>query len=360
MPFIIPGLAQIRAALLRDLKNYLPDADVTPDSDFYVRATSVASAIEGLYQHQAWTVRQIFPDTADQEYLYMHAAVRGLSLKRAVPARGYLRIRGQAGVLVPQGLLAKRADGVLYRVTANAAMPEAGEVLCQAEAAAPGQAGNAADNTVVTLQAAPVGLEASTSLQSMRGGVDQEADSELLARLLELIRRPPAGGNRHDYRRWAMEVEGVTGAFAYPLRRGLGTIDVAIVSGDGLPSQDTIARVKAHIDDVRPVTAKSFMVVAPTLRPIDLLVYAELQGTSIDAASAAIKHALATQFAHIAPGTAWIRSQAEALVSNVPGVVDREIVAPETNVQPVINANAIEWLRMGTVTVEQFMEQLAW
>lgn len=157
-----------------------------------------------------------------------------------------------------------------------------------------------------------------------------------------------------------MEVEGVTGAFAYPLRRGLGTIDVAIVSGDGLPSQDTIARVKAHIDDVRPVTAKSFMVVAPTLRPIDLLVYAELQGTSIDAASAAIKHALATQFAHIAPGTAWIRSQAEALVSNVPGVVDREIVAPETNVQPVINANAIEWLRMGTVTVEQFMEQLAW
>ncbi|MFY1933564.1 baseplate J/gp47 family protein [Achromobacter xylosoxidans] len=355
MPFIIPGLAQIRAALLRDLKNYLPDADVTPDSDFYVRATSVASAVEGLYQHQAWTVRQIFPDTADQEYLYMHAAVRGLSLKRAVPARGYLRIRGQAGVLVPQGLLAKRADGVQYRVTANVVMPGAGEVLCQAEAAAPGQAGNAADNTPVTLQAAPVGLEASASLQSMRGGVDQEADSELLARLLELIRRPPAGGNRHDYRRWAMEVEGVTEAFAYPLRRGLGTIDVAIVSGDGLPSQDTIARVQAHIDDVRPVTARGFLVVAPTLRPIDLVIYAALRGASLDTASAAIEYAVATQFAHIAPGMAWIRSQAEALVSNVPGVVDRKIAAPSANVYPVIDASVIEWLRLGAVTVEQLV-----
>lgn len=355
MPFVIPGLAQIRAELLRDIKNYLPDADVTPDSDFYVRATSVASAVEGLYQHQAWTVRQIFPDTADREYLYMHAAIRGLSLKHAVPARGYLRIRGQAGVLVPEGLLAKRADGVLYRVTASATMPEAGEVLCQAEAAAPGQAGNAADNTAVTVQAAPVGLEVSASVQSMRGGVDQEADSELLARLLEVIRRPPAGGNRYDYRRWAMEVDGVTDAFAYPLRRGLGTIDVAIVSGDGLPSQDTIARVKAHIDDVRPVTAKSFLVVAPTLRLIDLVVNAQLQGTTLAAASVAIEHALATQFAHIAPGTAWIRSQAEALVSNVPGVVDRKIVTPAANVHPVIDANVVEWLRLGDVTVEQLL-----
>ena len=189
----------------------------------------------------------------------------------------------------------------------------------------------------------------------MRGGVDQEADSELLARLLELIRRPPAGGNRHDYRRWAMEVEGVTEAFAYPLRRGLGTIDVAIVSGDGLPSQDTIARVQAHIDDVRPVTARGFLVVAPTLRPIDLVIYAALRGASLDTASAAIEYAVATQFAHIAPGMAWIRSQAEALVSNVPGVVDRKIAAPSANVYPVIDASVIEWLRLGAVTVEQLV-----
>ena len=60
MPFTVPAFSTIRDALLRDLKNQLPDAYVGPDSDYFIRATSVASAVEGLYQHQAWIVRQIF------------------------------------------------------------------------------------------------------------------------------------------------------------------------------------------------------------------------------------------------------------------------------------------------------------
>lgn len=352
MPFPVPTFAQIRGNLLRDIKNYRPDADVTPDSDFFVRATSVASTVEGLYQHQSWMVRQIFPDTADREYLYMHAAVRGLSLKHAVPARGFLRIKGQAGSLVPEGMQAKRSDGVLYRVTASGNMPEAGIGSFSAEAIVAGETGDAADGTPVSLQVAPIGLDTAATLESMRGGVAQETDTELLARLLELIRRPPAGGNRHDYRRWAMEVEGVTDAFVYPLRRGIGTVDVAIVSGDGLPSQDTIDRVRAYIDDVRPVTAKSFLVVAPTLRHVDQVVRASLRDIGLEQARAAIERAFASQFSNIAPGGEWIRSQAEALVSNVSGVVDRAITSPTSNIVPVVNGDVIEWLRLGSVTVE--------
>ena len=352
MPFPVPAFSQIRGNLLRDIKNYRPDADVTTDSDFYVRATSVASAAEGLYQHQAWMVRQIFPDTADQEYLYMHAAVRGLSLKHAVPARGFLRIKGQAGTMVPEGLQAKRGDGMLYRVTASEPMPAAGIGLFGAEAVTAGETGNAADNAVATVQVAPAGLDSAATLQSMRGGVAQATDTELLARLLDLIRRPPAGGNRHDYRRWAMEVDGVSDAFVYPLRRGVGTVDVAIVSGDGLPSQDTINRVRAYIDDVRPVTAKSFLVVAPNLRLVDQVVRASLRDISLEQGKAAIQRAFASQFANIAPGATWVRSQAEALVSNVSGVVDRAITSPASNVVPVVNGDVIEWLRLGSVTVE--------
>lgn len=352
MPFPTLSFDQIRGNLLRDLKNYRPDADVTPDSDFFVRATSIASAVEGLYQHQAWMVRQIFPDTADQEYLYMHAAVRGLALKRAVPARGLLRISGQPGTLIAEGLQAKRADGVLYRVTASAYVPQAGTGTFAAEAVSAGSEGNAEDDTSVTLQVAPAGLNSAAQLQSMRGGLAQETDAELLARLLELIRRPPAGGNRHDYRRWAMAVEGVSEAFVYPLRRGVGTVDVAIVSGDGLPSQDTIDRVKAYIDDVRPVTAKNSLIVAPTLRPINLAVRVSLRDTTLELARAAIQSAFAAQFATIAPGDAWVRSQAEAQVSNVAGVVDRAITSPSSNVVPVVNADDIQWLRLGAVSVE--------
>ena len=75
MPFAIPPFTSIRDTLLRDLKNQLPDADTGPDSDFFVRASATASAVEGLYQHQAWLVRQIFPDSADREFLELHARV---------------------------------------------------------------------------------------------------------------------------------------------------------------------------------------------------------------------------------------------------------------------------------------------
>ena len=74
MPHSTPSYADIRDTLLRDIKNQLPDADISIDSDYYVRASSVASCAEGIYQHQNWIVRQIFPDTADgylntQQYL---------------------------------------------------------------------------------------------------------------------------------------------------------------------------------------------------------------------------------------------------------------------------------------------------
>ena len=85
MPFITKNAAQIRTDILRDIKNLLQLSDDTlgPDSDWYIRASSVASVAEGLYQHQGWIVRQIFPDTADSEFLYLHARLRGLSKKAA-------------------------------------------------------------------------------------------------------------------------------------------------------------------------------------------------------------------------------------------------------------------------------------
>jgi uncharacterized phage protein gp47/JayE len=57
-----------------------------------------------------------------------------------------------------------------------------------------------------------------------------ETDSSLLARLLEYIRRPPAGGNKYDYVKWAKAIDNVAAAYCYPLAQGLGTVDVVIVA----------------------------------------------------------------------------------------------------------------------------------
>lgn len=169
--------------------------------------------------------------------------------------------------------------------------------------------------------------------------------------MLDIIRRPPAGGNKYDYKRWALEVTGVTAAFVYPLRRGLGTVDIVITSADGLPSETIIAATQAHIDDVRPVTAKSSLVMAPTIKTFDIDVNVTLSGITFDVAETLIKETLNNYINRLMPGEAFIRSQAEMLVSLITGVTDRQIISPINNVIPQVDGTVVEWLRVGTITV---------
>lgn len=350
MSFPVPSFVSIRNDLLRDLKSLLLDADVGPDSDFFVRATSVASAIEGLYEHQAWLVKQIFPDTADSEYLALHAQVRGLRYKPAKVAAGKVAMRGVAGSPIASGLVFKLGDAA-YTTTEAGALDGTGNAVIAAVANVAGIAGNVASGVVGTLSAPPIGVVSAITVVEMLGGVDQETDAELLTRLLDLIRRPPAGGNRYDYRRWAMEVPGVSAAYVYPLRRGLGTVDVVITSAGALPSQGTIDAVQAHINDMRPVTAKDSLVLAPTPRLVDLSTAVSLSGLALEAARDQITSAEAAYFNQMEPGEVGYRSRIEAIISGIAGIVDRQVTLPVANVIPVVDATKVEWLRLGNVNV---------
>jgi uncharacterized phage protein gp47/JayE len=166
--------------ILTDYKNQFPEADTSQGSLIFIKSACLASALWGLYKHQDWISKQIFPDTADTEALEHHAWVRGLT----------------------------RTYG--------------------------------------------------------------ETDAAYLARLLDYIRRPPAGGNKYDYVKMALEIDNVKAAYCFPLAQGLGTVDVVIVAneattGSEVPSQALINEVKAHIDDVRPVTASIVRVLGPTI-----------------------------------------------------------------------------------------------
>ncbi len=81
---------------------------------------------------------------------------------------------------------------------------------------ATGAGQNIKTQTKGSFMAAPVGVQSEVMLNEVIGATDAESDASLLERLLELIRRPPAGGNKYDYRNWALSVDGVTAAYVYP------------------------------------------------------------------------------------------------------------------------------------------------
>lgn len=349
---IVPTLDEIRRAILRDVQSLNPQADIAEDSDNYARASSLASVAEGLYAHQKWIIKQFFPDTADTLFLEKHAGLRGIRRRNATYASGLgATVTGNNGVTIPVGSQITTKDGRFYEVIEAATLRNE-QAVVSVRSLATGTTQNIHSQMPASFMSAPAGVQSDCVLNNVVGGTDAESDSSLLERLLEHIRRPPAGGNKYDYKNWALSVDGVDAAFVYPLRRGLGTVDIAITSNNNVPSDETVRRCQAFIDEVRPVTAKEALVVKPSVTRIDFTIQVRLAGISLSDVRNAITQALGEHFNNIIPADDFIVSQCEAIVNGIVGVVDRRFVAPTANRQANLS-NGIEWFRLGNIQVSE-------
>lgn len=347
------NLEQIRNQYLRDLQNNNPDSYVHEGSDNYVRGTAIAAVGEGQYQHQEWILRQAFADTADSSYLEKHAVKYGIYRKAATLAGGTVRVTGTAGSELPVGQQVS-VGSQIYLTVAAATIGATGTADIAVVSATTGSAANLSANTAAIVQGVPAGVDSAATMLEMVGGTDVETDESLLARYEERLRRPAAGGNQYDFRNWCLEVPGVVDAFIYPLRRGMGFVDAVILGENGIPSEETLAAVQAHVDAVRPVTRKNgFLAMAPTVQPVEVSVTVTLaSGVDADTTRAAVKAAVSAYFDTLRPGDTLIKSQLETAVSSVYGVIDRKIVTPAANLSPAESADGIAWLRTGVVKVE--------
>ncbi|MNZ17267.1 Baseplate J-like protein [compost metagenome] len=349
MPFTAPRFDAIRDAILRDIRNQLPDADIGSDSDNYVRAAGVAAAIEGIYQHQGWLYRQIWPDTADRDELLHHAANRGMTLKPAVAAGGFAIFRGTVGTTIPAGTTLRHvASGVLLQTT-QTVVRSGLWTRVPVVAVEPGSAANGLSGPC-TLTSPPLGILSSAELETLSGGVDAESEEQLLARLLDLMQNPPAGGDRHDYRRWAMSVPGVSLAIVLPKRRGIGTVDVVIASAGGLPTEATLQAVRDYLDETGPVGA-DWIVYGPQIVSVDISARLRLApGYALPYVRSLALTELQALFDRLLPGQVLYSSQIEAVLSGLAGVLDRELITPADTTSGA--TGGIAWVRLGNLTLE--------
>lgn len=316
-------------------------------------STPLSGVADGLYMHQGWILRQVFPDTADPEYLELHCRTRNVFRKKATASSGPVVITGTPGKTLPAGAEI-RGEGVSVTTTADCTVGDEGSAEVTVKSSATGAQTNASATQTATLVSPPEGINSTVTIKSLTGGTDRESDADLLARYLDILRRPPAGGNKYDYKRWALEVDGVTSAYVEPLRRGLGTVDVAITSANDLPSQELINAVLAHIEEVRPVTAKDTMVLAPTKKAVDFVVRVKTSGLTVEQIKPQITDVITDFMNRLEPGQELIISQLETQISLISGVSDRRIITPADNVKAIINASTWEWLRPGNIDIQSF------
>ena len=111
-----------------------------------------------------------------------------------------------------------------------------------------------------------------------------ETDAELLTRLFEYIRRPPAGGNSSDYIKWALDVDYVAAAWCFPLGQGLGTVDVVIMAdedhtGSEIPTDHAVTG--SVTDTAEKKLIDSGATFADTVRPGDIAVNDDLDTKAV-------------------------------------------------------------------------------
>lgn len=333
MPFSRPTLTAIIDRARADLDARLPGADSRlRRSALDVLARMLGGGVHGVYGYMDWAARQLMPDTADAEHLDRWASVWGVARKEAVASAGTVGLTGTDGVEVPAGGILQRGDGAEYVTLADVTIA-AGVATADVEAVTAAAGGDALAGVTLTFVSPIAGVSSTATVAApgLAGGLDQEADDSLRARLLERIRQQPRGGAATDYVRWAKEVPEVTRAWVYPEMNGLGTVGVAFVMDgreDLIPEAGDVTAVEAWIEARRPVTAE-VEVFAPVADALALTIQLTTDSAGIRTAVAASLEDLLAREAE--PGGTILLSHIREAISTAAGETDHILTVPSAN-----------------------------
>lgn len=186
-----------------------------------------------------------FASTTFGQYLDLRCEEHGLTRRAAVKATGQVTFTGTPGTIIPAGtqvstVSSGAAPAVFFATTSEATIGAEGTVTVDIEAMEAGASGNVAAGTITLLAQPVAGVTSVTNAAAATGGLDEEDDASLLARYLQRVRSPSAGGNKADYVNWAMEVPGVGGVSVVPVRDGPGTVSISIIDTNKEPASQSL------------------------------------------------------------------------------------------------------------------------
>lgn len=349
MAFNRPTLAEIVARIESDIETRLATGKLLARSFLAIMARAYAGAVHLLYGYISWAIRQLFPDTAEAEYMTRWASIWGVNRTGATFAEGNVTFTGINGSVIPEGTRLKRSDGGFYLTTAAATIA-AGSATVAVKAVNAGVGGNTPAAGVLTMVNSITGVATSVTVAAggLVDGLDSESDESLRVRLLDRIQQPPHGGAIFDYVKWAKEVAGVTRAWAEGNYIGLGTVGVTFVmdgEADIIPDSDKVDEVQAYIDSPyrRPATAAVY-VYAPTAVPMNFTIHLAPDNADIRANVATSLRELLRRQAE--PGATILISKIREAVSVAAGENDNVVTVPSANVTHDPGEIAV----MGTIT----------
>lgn len=225
------------------------------------------------YAYLDYIALQTNPFTATDEWLAGWMALKQTYRKAATAAKSpAVKATGTAGVELPAGTVLNRADGYQYVTDSKLSISAGKSGTTSITAVLPdisddvtggGNKGNADAGTLLTLDANIPGIDNTLMLiEPATGGADIETQEDFRQRGLLAYQNPPQGGSDADYKKWALEMPGITRAWVKRRGMGVGSVVVYImcddngaggfpVGNDGVSSLEEWGVIKATGDQGR-------------------------------------------------------------------------------------------------------------
>ncbi|NOU68395.1 baseplate J protein [Paenibacillus sp. LMG 31461] len=229
---------QTYKAILQRMLNRVPDdIDKRPGSIIYDALAPAALELANVFIALDAGHRAVLPSTATDENLDAATEAFGMTRKQANFAirKGLFYGASNVPLDVPIGSRFSLA-GLNYIVILKLS---AGQFELQCETA--GKIGNQNFGTILPLDYIN-GLVTASLTDVLILGEDTETDEEYRERFLQQVRLPSASGNKADYMKWALEVDGVGGVQVKPLWNGPGTVKVIIIDSSKHPASPQLVQ----------------------------------------------------------------------------------------------------------------------
>lgn len=235
MPYQRPTLSELRSRNRQFITSELENTgELLRFSNLRIMADMDAGMSHLHFAYLDWIARQSNPFTAEDEWLAAWGALKNVYRKDATAATGpkVSFKKGNVGAIVPAGTLLNRSNGVQYSldqaVTISADNTGTGSVtavLPDSDSSLSAADGNAPAGTTLTLDSAIDGVDSSAvAVEAITGGANMEEEDAFRKRVLQAYQADAEGGSEDDYKRWALEVPGVTRAWVAPRLLGAGSI----------------------------------------------------------------------------------------------------------------------------------------
>lgn len=229
------------------------DVDKREGAIIYDAIAPTAMELAETYATMDRVLRLTFADSSDGDFLARRVGEFGVEKKLASAAIRQLRVINTRGELmsVPIG-------AVFFYEEINYTVVEEVELgIYKARANQVGTVGNKYFGDVLPMTQIQ-GLGRATMEDVLVPGEDDESDESLYQKYLDFIRNIAFGGNRADYKRKIMAIDGVGGVRLYRAHQGGGTVKVVICGADFNPAtQELLDIVQEEIDPI-PYTGDGY------------------------------------------------------------------------------------------------------